>query len=125
MTREELWDAFTDLDEDKMADVAMNATNVRVFKKEDFDDEMCRANMSPTDIAEMIEESLDDFSIFGENEWIVFDADAQTIKSDFDLLYMLSDYEDEITDALEDDESLLEMISNACHNDGRFYYVQG
>ena len=64
--------------------------------------------MSPTDIAEMIEESLDDFSIFGENEWIVFDADAQTIKSDFDLLYMLSDYEDEITDALEDDESLLE-----------------
>lgn len=92
MTREELWDAFTDLDEDKMADVAMNATNVRVFKKEDFDDEMCRANMSPTDI----------------NEWIVFDADAQTIKSDFDLLYMLSDYEDEITDALEDDESLLE-----------------
>lgn len=108
MTREELWDAFTDLDEDKMADVAMNATNVRVFKKEDFDDEMCRANMSPTDIAEMIEESLDDFSIFGENGWIVFDADAQTIKSDFDLSYMLSDYEDEITDALEDDESLLE-----------------
>lgn len=33
MTREELWDAFTDLDEDEMADVAMNATNVRVFKK--------------------------------------------------------------------------------------------
>ena len=69
---------------------------------------MCRANMSPTDIAEMIEISLDDFSIFCGNEWIVFDADAQTIKSDFDLLYMLSDYEDEITDALEDDESLLE-----------------
>lgn len=56
----------------------------------------------------MIEISLDDFSIFCGNEWIVFDADAQTIKSDFDLLYMLSDYEDEITDALEDDESLLE-----------------
>lgn len=47
-------------------------------------------------------------STFGENEWIVFDADAQTIKYDFDLLYMLSDYEDEITDALEDDKSLLE-----------------
>lgn len=108
MTREELWDAFTDLDEDKMADVAMNATNVRVFKKKDFDDEMCRVNMSPTDIAEMIEISLDDFSIFCGNEWIVFDVDAQIIKSDFDLLYMLSDYEDEITDALEDDESLLE-----------------
>lgn len=108
MTSEELWDAFTDLDEDKMADVAMNAINVRVFKREDFDDEMRRANMSPTDIAEMIEESLDDFSIFGENEWVVFDVDAQTIKSDFDLLYMLSDYEDEITDALEEDESLLE-----------------
>lgn len=30
------------------------------------------------------------------------------IRSDFDLLYMLSDYEDEITDALEDDESLIE-----------------
>lgn len=108
MTSEELWDAFTDLDEDKMADVAMNAINVRVFKKEDFDDEMLRANMSPSDIAEMIENSLDDFSIFGGNEWVVFDVDAQTIKSDFDLLYMLSDYEDEITDALEDDESLLE-----------------
>nr|DAM44709.1 MAG TPA: hypothetical protein [Caudoviricetes sp.] len=33
MTREELWDAFTDLDEDEMADVVMNVTNVRVFKK--------------------------------------------------------------------------------------------
>lgn len=108
MTSEELWDAFTDLDEDKMADVAMNAINVRVFKKEDFDDEMRRAKMSPTDIAEMIENSLDDFSIFNGNEWVVFDVDAQTIKSDFDLLYMLSDYEDEITDALEEDESLLE-----------------
>lgn len=108
MTREELWDAFTDLDEDEMADVAMNAINVRVFKKEDFDDEMLRADMSPTDIAEMIEISLDDFSIFCGNGWIVFDVDAQTIKSDFDLLYMLSDYEDEITDALEEDESLLE-----------------
>lgn len=108
MTSEELWDAFTDLDEDKMADVAMNAINVRVFKKEDFDDEMRCAKMSPSDIAEMIENSLDDFSIFGGNEWVVFDVDAQTIKSDFDLLYMLSDYEDEITDALEDDESLLE-----------------
>lgn len=108
MTSEELWDAFTDLDEDKMADVAMNAINVRVFKKEDFDDEMRRAKMSPSDIAEMIENSLDDFSIFGGNEWVVFDVDAQTIKSDFDLLYMLSDYEDEITDALEEDESLLE-----------------
>lgn len=108
MTSEELWDAFTDLDEDKMADVAMNAINVRVFKRDDFDDEMLRANMSPTDIAEMIENSLDDFSIFEKEEWIVFDVDAQTIKSDFDLLYMLSDYEDEITDALEEDESLLE-----------------
>lgn len=108
MTREELWDAFTDLDEDKMADVAMNAINVRVFKKEDFDDEMRRANMSPTGIAVMTEESLGDFSIFGGNEWVVFDMNVQTIKSNFDLLYMLSDYEDEITDALEDDESLLE-----------------
>lgn len=108
MTREEIWDAFTDLDEDEMADVAMNAINVRVFKKEDFDDEMLRADMSPTDIAEMIEESLDEFSIFGKDGWVVFDVDAQTIKSDFDLLYMLSDYEDEITDALEEDESLLE-----------------
>lgn len=108
MTSEELWDAFTDLDEDKMADVAMNAINVRVFKRDDFDDEMLRANMSPTDIAEMIENSLDDFSIFEKEEWIVFDVDAQAIKSDFDLLYMLSDYEDEITDALEEDESLLE-----------------
>ena len=108
MTSEELWDAFTDLDEDKMADVAMNAINVRVFKRDDLDDEMLRANMSPTDIAEMIENSLDDFSIFEKEEWIVFDVDAQTIKSDFDLLYMLSDYEDEITDALEEDESLLE-----------------
>ena len=48
MTREELWDAFTDFDEDKMADVAMNAINVRVFKKDDF-----------------------------EEEWIVFDVCAQ------------------------------------------------
>ena len=79
MTREELWDAFTDLDEDKMADVAMNAINVRVFKKDDFDDEMRRADMSPTDIAEMIETCTE-----------------------------FSDYEDEITDALEEDESLLE-----------------
>nr|DAH64024.1 MAG TPA: hypothetical protein [Caudoviricetes sp.] len=107
MTREELWDAFTDFDEDKMADVAMNAINVRVFKKDDFDDEMRRADMSPTDIAEMIETSTE-FSIFEKEEWIVFDVDAQEIKSDFDLLYLLSDYEDEITDALEEDESLLE-----------------
>lgn len=107
MTREELWDAFTDFDEDKMADVAMNAINVRVFKKDDFDDEMRRADMSPTDIAEMIETSTE-FSIFEKEKWIVFDVDAQEIKSDFDLLYLLSDYEDEITDALEEDESLLE-----------------
>lgn len=36
MTREELLDAFTDLDEDEMADVAMNSINVRVFKKRRF-----------------------------------------------------------------------------------------
>ena len=107
MTREELWDAFTDLDEDKMADVAMNATNVRVFKKDDFDDEMRRADMSPTDIVVMIEASPE-FSIFKKGEWIVFDVDKQIIESNLNLLYLLSYYQDEITDALEDDESLLE-----------------
>lgn len=106
MTREELWDAFTDLDEDKMADVAMNATNVRVFKKEDFDDEMRRADMSPTDIVVMIEDSPE-FSIFKKGEWIVFDVDKQIIESNLNLLYLLSYYQDEITDALEEDESLL------------------
>ena len=107
MTREELWDAFTDLDEDKMADVAMNATNVRVFKLDDFDDEMRRADMSPTDIVVMIEDSPE-FSIFKKGEWIVFDVDKQIIESNLNLLYLLSYYQDEITDALEEDESLLE-----------------
>lgn len=107
MTREELWDAFTDFDDDKMADVAMNAINVRVFKLDDFDDEMRRADMSPTDIVVMIEDSPE-FSIFKKGEWIVFDVDKQIIESNLNLLYLLSYYQDEITDALEDDESLLE-----------------
>lgn len=107
MTREELWDAFTDFDDDKMADVAMNAINVRVFKLDDFDDEMRRADMSPTDIVVMIEESPE-FSIFKKGEWIVFDVDKQIIESNLNLLYLLSYYQDEITDALEEDESLLE-----------------
>jgi hypothetical protein len=107
MTREELWDAFTDLDDDKMADVTMNAINVRVFKLDDFDDEMRRADMSPTDIVVMIEYSPE-FSIFKKGEWIVFDVDKQIIESNLNLLYLLSYYQDEITDALEEDESLLE-----------------
>lgn len=107
MTREELWDAFTDFDDDKMADVAMNAINVRVFKLDDFDDEMRRADMSPTDIVVMIEDSPE-FSIFKKGEWIVFDVDKQIIESNLNLLYLLSYYQDEITDALEEDESLLE-----------------
>lgn len=107
MTREELWDAFTDFDDDKMADVAMNAINVRVFKLDDFDDEMRRADMSPTDIVAMIEDSPE-FSIFKKGEWIVFDVDKQIIESNLNLLYLLSYYQDEITDALEEDESLLE-----------------
>lgn len=121
MTREEIWDKFTDLPEDTMADMAERATAYFfVFKVKDFDESIKNAAWALSEgyktLVEMVEDgvNLNEFTMGDEEAWCVLDAVSDIIKTDSDLLTMLTEYEDEIVDGIEEDEDLMDEIKGEC-----------
>lgn len=121
MTREEIWDKFTDLLEDTMADMAERATAYFfVFKVKDFDESIKNAAWALSEgyktLVEMVEDgvNLNEFTMGDEEAWCVLDAGSGIIKTDSDLLTMLTEYEDEIVDGIEEDEDLMDEIKGEC-----------
>lgn len=121
ITREEIWDKFTDLPEDTMADMAERATAYFfVFKVKDFNESIKNAAWALSEgyktLVEMVEDgvNLNEFTMGDEEAWCVLDAGSGIIKTDSDLLTMLTEYEDEIVDGIEEDEDLMDEIKGEC-----------
>lgn len=121
ITREEIWDKFTDLPEDTMADMAERATAYFfVFKVKDFNESIKNAAWALSEgyktLVEMVEDgvNLNEFTMEDEEAWCVLDAGSGIIKTDSDLLTMLTEYEDEIVNGIEEDEDLMDEIKGEC-----------
>lgn len=123
MTREEIWDKFTDLPEDTMADMAERATTgLFVFRARNFNDEIQTARelnaIDDLTLAIIIEDATNR-GIFHINEqslrnWCLLDTDTEEIRTNSDLMELLSEYEDEIVDGIEEDEDLMDEIKGEC-----------
>lgn len=123
MTREEIWDKFTDLQEDTMADMAERATaGLFVFRARNFNDEIQTARelnaIDDLTLAIIIEDATNR-GTFHINEqslrnWCLLDTDTEEIRTNNDLMELLSEYEDEIVDGIEEDEDLMDEIKGEC-----------
>lgn len=123
MTREEIWDKFTDLPEDTMADMAERATTgLFVFRARNFNDEIQTARelnaIDDLTLAIIIEDAtnrgtfhIDEQSL---RNWCLLDTDTEEIRTNSDLIELLSEYEDEIVDGIEEDEDLMDEIKGEC-----------
>lgn len=123
MTREEIWDKFTDLPEDTIADMAERATaGLFVFRARNFNDEIQTARELNTiddlTLAIIIEDAtnrgtfhIDEQSL---RNWCLLDTDTEEIRTNSDLMELLSEYEDEIVDGIEEDEDLMDEIKGEC-----------
>lgn len=123
MTREEIWDKFTDLPEDTMADIAERATaGLFVFRARNFNDEIQTARelnaIDDLTLAIIIEDAtnrgtfhIDEQSL---RNWCLLNTDTEEIRTNSDLMELLSEYEDEIVDGIEEDEDLMDEIKGEC-----------
>lgn len=123
MTREEIWDKFTDLPEDTMADIAERATaGLFVFRARNFNDEIQTVRelnaIDDLTLAMMIEDAtnrgtfhIDEQSL---RNWCLLDTDTEEIRTNNDLMELLSEYEDDIVDGIEEDEDLMDEIKGEC-----------
>lgn len=123
MTREEIWDKFTDLPEDTIADMAERATaGLFVFRARNFNDEIQTVRelnaIDDLTLAMMIEDAtnrgtfhIDEQSL---QNWCLLDTDTEEIRTNSDLMELLSEYEDDIVDGIEEDEDLMDEIEGEC-----------
>lgn len=123
MTREEIWDKFTDLPENTMADMAERATaGLFVFRARNFNDEIQTVRelnaIDDLTLAMMIEDAtnrgtfhIDEQSL---RNWCLLDTDTEEIRTNSDLMELLSEYEDDIVDGIEEDEDLMDEIEGEC-----------
>ena len=123
MTREEIWDKFTDLPEDTMADMAERATaGLFVFRARNFNDEIQTARelnaIDDLTLAMMIEDATDRGTFHIDEQslrnWCLLDTDTEEIRTNSDLMELLSEYEDDIVDGIEEDEDLMDEIKGEC-----------
>lgn len=111
MTLEErIWDAFTDLSDEEMADMAERACGVDIFRNVAMDGALEKYHMSMSAFAEMLQEAIDNDDFDMSEEWAIYNDDAGTIESSDDLMDMLADHEDEIVDCIMGDLDLLEEL---------------
>ena len=123
MTREEIWDKFTDLPEDTMADMTERATaGLFVFRARNFNDEIQTARelnaIDDLTLTIIIEDAtnrgtfhIDEQSL---RNWCLLDTDTEEIRTNSDLMELLSEYEDEIVDGIEEDKDLMDEIKGEC-----------
>ena len=123
MTREEIWDKFTDLPEDTMADMAERATaGLFVFRARNFNDEIQTARelnaIDDLTLAIIIEDATNSGTFHIDEQslqnWCLLDTDTEEIRTNSDLMELLSEYEDDIVDGIEEDEDLMDEIKGEC-----------
>ena len=123
MTREEIWDKFTDLPEDTMADMAERATaGLFVFRARNFNDEIQTVRelnaIDDLTLAMMIEDATNRGTFHIDKQslrnWCLLDTDTEEIRTNSDLMELLSEYEDDIVDGIEEDEDLMDEIEGEC-----------
>lgn len=123
MTREEIWDKFTDLPEDTMADMAERATaGLFVFRARNFNDEIQTARelnaIDDLTLAIIIEDATNSGTFHIDEpslqNWCLLDTDTEEIRTNSDLMELLSEYEDEIVDGIEEDEDIMDEIKGEC-----------
>lgn len=133
MTYGEIWDKFTDLSPEEMADIAERAGNgtLYIFKVKDFNEGFKRARESeyfPFDedyagFTEMIWEAastglVDRTLLNNEEAWCRLDLDSDCFGIFFDIMDFLTDYEDTIIDGIFDDEDLqMEVLGEFLEED--------
>lgn len=112
MTLEErIWDAFTDLSDDEMADMAERACGVDIFRIATMGgDFLERHHMSMCDLGKLIAEAVNNGDFTPDEEWAIYNDDAGTIESSDDLMDMLADHEDEIVDCIMGDLDLMDEL---------------
>lgn len=117
LEEDEVWDRFTSLKEEEMADMAERAiSHFFVFKIKDFDESIKNAASALSEgyktLVEMVEDgvNLNEFTMGDEEAWCVLDAGSGIIKTDSDLLSMLEEYENEIVTGICEDEDLLAQL---------------
>lgn len=111
MTLEErIWDAFTDLSDDEMADMVERACGVDIFRIVNMDSALERYHMTMYTFGELIQEAINFDAFDMSEEWAIYNDGAKTIESSNDLMDMLADHEDEIVDAIMGDLDLLEEL---------------
>lgn len=121
---DKVWNRFIRLKEEEMADMAERATAYFfVFKVKDFDESIKNAAWALSEgyktLVEMVEDgvNLNEFTMGDEEAWCVLDAGSGVIKTDSDLLSMLTEYENEIvTGICEDDDLAAELLTDPAAN---------
>lgn len=133
MTYEEIWDKFTDLSPEKMADIAERAGDgeLYIFQVKDLNEGFKRARESdyfPFDedyasFIEMIREAVSMGEVNrellnAENAWCRLDLSSDCFGIFFDIMDFLTDYEDTVVDGIIDDEDLqMEVLGEVIEDD--------
>ena len=111
MTLEErIWDAFTDMSDDDMADMAERACGVDIFRNVNIDSALERYHMSMSKFAEILQDAIDTDEFDIKEEWAIYNDCEETIESSDDLMDLLADHEDEIVDCIMGDLDLMEEL---------------
>lgn len=106
---EKVWDAFTDLAEWEMADMAERACGWQVFRKKMLD-EVLSWHADKEEKARIIMEAEDGMDFSRNDAWMIYDEDGGVLVSSDDLMELLSDYQDEIVDAIMADDDLMDEL---------------
>lgn len=133
MTYEELWDKFTDLSPEGMADIAerTGGGELYIFQVKDFNEGFKRAKGSEyfsfdedyASFTEMIWEAVSTGVVDREllnagDAWCRLDLSSDCFGIFFDIMDFLTDYEDTILDGIIDDEDLqMEVLGKVLEED--------
>ena len=120
VTEDIIWDYFTDFDNDGMADIASRVLDdFYVFKTKNLSEtlkEIYKENKLyfSNPIARTLELAengdLDLDLLHHTDVWCILDLEGESLKADFDLMDMLTDYEDLIIQGIMDDDELMSEI---------------
>ncbi len=103
---EKVWDAFTDLNDEAMADMAERATGARVFRK-DMLWEVLRGYGDRAATARIIKEAEEDEGFSEDDEWMYYDDFTGELLSNDDLMELLDAVNWEIVTGIMDDGDLM------------------
>lgn len=102
---EKVWDAFTDLSEEGMANVAEQATGYRVFHKYELGDVL--GVYGDKVAARIIREAKEEENFSEDDEWMIYDDFHGQLMSNDDLMELLNEFDYDIITGILDDADLM------------------